>query len=191
MSNQLNKSDNRPVAPKILIDLYEYLYDADLFGRAAAHEDLSRVKFARDVTIALEESHNFDRIHDLFIIARLDTGEYSALKTLRSLDADCKVQITAINRVVSILKRRLEGADVENLLIAARDAADKVARASRDSAVCACVDAAATLAHYLSFPRYCASAVAFAASGAASDADLYTHVHSAARADLIAAIYES
>ena len=79
---------------------------------------------------------------DDFLIRRLDTGEYSALKSLRAnpFDADwwrnCE---KAIVDVVALLKRRMAGDDVaqevKDAAEAARAAADAAARADLMAAI--------------------------------------------------------
>ena len=79
----------------------------------------------------------FDRVasqsmKDAFLIRRLDTGDYSALKSLRinPVDADwwrdCEA---AIVRVADLLRRRIDGEDVAKEMSAA-NAADAAADAA-------------------------------------------------------------
>ena len=190
--------------PEWLVRLNVYLFDADVW---AEDEDKARAKFALDVALAVSKTFNADKARDLFLIRRLDTGEHSALKSLRlnPVDADwwrnCEA---AVLRVVDLLKRRINGEDVAEEMrqesaaagAAARAAdcaaADAVAYAAAraagaagaaaDAAARAAVDAAACAA---------ADAVAYAAARAAAYAASHASAHAAARADLIASIIEA
>lgn len=136
----------------------------------------------------------FDRVapqsmKDAFLIRRLDTGDYSALKSLRlnPVDADwwrnCEA---AIVRVVDLLQRRIAGEDVAEEMIAARAAADAAraaARAAYDAASAAADDAYAAAYAAASAAADAAAYAAYAAYAAAYAADA---ADAAAKADLIA-----
>jgi hypothetical protein len=99
---------------------------------------------------------------DDFLIRRLDTGEYSALKTLRSLPGDWSFQIEAVERVVGLLHRRRAGEDVAEEMGAAAHAAYAVSHAATDAAA-----------------RAAARVAARAAAHAAAEADLIATLNAA------------
>jgi len=102
------------------------LFDACV---GADDEDAAAYQFALAVAKALETPRDTDKARDLFLIARLDTGEFSALKTLRSLSGDFTRQISAVEAVVSLLRRRIDGEDVAEEMARAALAARRAARA--------------------------------------------------------------
>jgi hypothetical protein len=146
--------------PEWLATLNVSLFDTKV---GAADEDTARAEFALRVAELAQTPRDYDKARDLFLIRRLDDGEYSALKSLRlnPVDADwwrnCEA---AIVRVADLLRRRLAGEDVADKMAAARAA------------------------------RAAAYATAYAAAEVAADhaADAAAD---AARADLIAAISQS
>lgn len=148
--------------PEWLSTVNHVLFDADV---GADDEDAAAYQFALAVAKALETPRDTDKARDLFLIAQLDTGDLSALKTLRSLDGDFAQQISAVEAVVSLLRRRINGEDVAEEMSAARAAA---AYASVHAST------------------YAARAAARAAADAAN-----ASAYASARADLIAALLAS
>jgi hypothetical protein len=99
-----------------------------LFDASAGADDSGKARsdFALAVAIAATKPVDYDKARDLFLIRSLETGEHSALKSLRlnPVDAnwwrDCEA---AILRVSGLLLRRLAGEDVAGELAAAYAAA--------------------------------------------------------------------
>jgi hypothetical protein len=163
--------------PKWLAELNVRLFDADV---DVEDEDAARYQFALGVAHAVQEPRDYDKARDLFLIARLRTGEHSALKSLAKLDGDWTQQREAIERVVALLHRRIAGenvvAEMKNAAAAARVAAD----AAADAAAYAAAAAAADSADRAAYAAYAAADAARVAADAAA--------YAAARNDLIAAL---
>ena len=173
--------------PKWLVDLNVYLFDANV---GAEDEAKASSQFALDVAMAVSKPFDADKARDLFLIKRLDTGDHSALKSLRMnmVDADwwrdCEA---AVLRVVDLLNRRLAGEDVDEEMERAANAA----RVAASSAIYGSVHATASHATaadaaHAAAAAYSTVATAAYASDAADDA-----AGAAARADLIEAITAS
>jgi hypothetical protein len=145
--------------PKWLAELNVDLFDANV---GVGDEDAARYQFALDVAHAVQEPRDYDKARDLFLIARLDTGEYSAIKSLAKLDGDWTRQREAVERVVALLHRRIAG---ENVAAEMKNAADAAARAAASAVASAVAYAAASAA--ADTP---ASAVADAVASAVADA---------------------
>ncbi len=167
--------------PEWLANLNVYLFDEDV---GADDEEKARGEFALRIAELVQTPRDYGKARDLFLILRLNDGEYSAIKSLRwkPVDSDwwrdCE---SAIIRVADLLRRRVAGEDVAKDIDAAADAARVAADAARapaDAAAAAAARAAATADAALA-----ASYGAYAAS-AAADADTAL----SARADLIAAL---
>jgi hypothetical protein len=156
--------------PEWLANLNTALFDANT---GADDEDAARYRFALDVARAVQEPRDYDRARDLFLIARLDTGEYSVLKSLDALSGDWIEQRQAVEAVVKLLHRRVSGEDVSREMEQAADAAHAVARAVR----------AADAAAYAAYAAYAAARAARAVRAA-----IYAAAYATARADLIAAL---
>ena len=166
--------------PEWLAALNVYLFDANV---GADDEQKARAEFALRIAELVQTPRDYDKARDLFLIRRLDDGEYSAIKSLRwkPIDADwwrdCE---SAIIRVAGLLRRRVAGEDVAKEMDAARaaayDAAYAAARAAR--AAYAAADAAA-------YAAYAAADAARAAARAAA----YDAAYAAARAAADAAAY--
>ena len=202
--------------PLWLARLNVRLFDADV---GAEDEDAAAFDYARNVFQACRVSFDPDRARDLFLIRRLDTGDYSALKSLRMnpVDADWYRRCErAVARVVGLLRMRLDGANVEAEMKAARaeafaaraeawsaaaaaDAANTDANtaadvayaavAADDAARAAADDAARAAADDAA--RAAAAATARAAASVAANVDANVDADAAARADLIASITEA
>lgn len=174
--------------PRWLVDLNVTLFDAQV---GADDESAARQHFALDVAKAVATPRDMDRARDLFLIARLDTGEHSALATLRSLPSKWPEQIAAIERVVELLQQRLNGEDVAEEMRVAREAAYNAADVATDSVVNATYAAAYAASdapdatHAATDATYAAAYAAVDAANAAVDA-----ANAAARHDLIAALNE-
>jgi hypothetical protein len=121
-----------------------------------------------------------------FLIKRLDTGEHSALKTLRQLDGDFSEQISAVENVAGLLWRKLADENVDSEL---REAASAAARAATRAAYAAYAAAAARAA-YAAYAAataddaraaYAATRAAYAAARAATDD---ARAYAAAESDL-------
>jgi hypothetical protein len=149
--------------PEWLAALNVELFDADV---GAPDEDEARYRFALDVARVVQVPRDYDRAADLFFIARLDTGEFSALKTLRGLDGGYGVQVEAVERVVALLRRRTNGEDVAAEMAAARTAASDAARTAASDAASAAESAASAARAAAS----AAWAAAWAAESAAASA---------------------
>ena len=147
--------------PEWLSDLNISLFDADV---GAADEHAARLKFALDVASLVSAPRDYDRARDLFLIRRLDEGDYSAIKTLRALPGDWPEQIFAVEAVVALLRRRIAGEDVAKEMSAATRAAAYAAEA------CAAARAARATAY---------AAEACAAARAAARADLIIALNAA------------
>ncbi len=165
--------------PKWLAGLNVYLFDADV---GVKDEEKARAEFALRIAELVQTPRDYDKARDLFLIRRLDDGEYSALKSLRRnpVDADwLRVCDAAIVRVVDLLRRRVAGEDVAKEInsdaaayaaaYAAARAAASTADAAADAAARAAADAAARAA----------ASTAYAAADAAARADLITALESA------------
>lgn len=70
--------------PGWLAELNVSLFDASVGG----DENAARLEFAYDVAKAVSIPRDYDRSRDLFLIRRLDDGDYSALKSLSRLKGD-------------------------------------------------------------------------------------------------------
>lgn len=118
---------------------------------------------------------------DTFLIYRLDTGEHSALKSLRlkPVDSDwwraCEASIL---RIAALLNRRISGDDVAAEILAAADTAKRAAAAARaavytaaDAAACAAAHAAVYAAANATQAACAAAAQAACAAAACARAD--------------------
>ena len=114
--------------PEWLVSLNINLFDADI---RADDEDDARFHFALDIAHAVQTPRDYGKALDLFLIARLDTGDYSALKSLALVDGDWSQQKAAIVSVVALLQRRVAGEDVSKEI---KDAADAAYAASAAAA---------------------------------------------------------
>ena len=185
--------------PEWLAQLNVHLFDATV---GAEDEYASRAEFALRIAELVQTPRDYNKARDLFLIARLDTGDYSALKSLRisPVDADWwRTCEKATSDVVALLHRRIAGEGVTSEMGEARSAlaavhaagavstAREVAYAAADAAAYAEDDAAAYVAHAAT------DAVAHAAASAAADAPIRASraARAAARADLIAALEAS
>ena len=98
--------------PEWLVGVNVSLFDANV---GADDEDAAATTFSLDLFKAAALPFDADKARDLFLIRRLDTGDHSALKSLRlsRVDADwwrdCEAAIVA---VVALLHRRIAGEDV-------------------------------------------------------------------------------
>ena len=183
--------------PEWLVSLNINLFDEDI---RADDEDDARFHFALDIAHAVQTPRDYGKALDLFLIARLDTGDYSALKSLALVDGDWSQQKAAIVSVVALLQRRVAGEDVSKEIKDAADAAAtaayaaaRAAAAARASAAAAAADAAyaARAAAYAASGAAVAAARASAAAYAAAAARAATAAYAAARADLVNAINAS
>lgn len=119
--------------PEWLAGLNVWLFDRKV---GADDEDAARAAFALDVAVAVSKPFDADKARGLFLIKQLETGDYSALKSLRMkpVDADwwrdCEA---AVVRVADLLKRRMAGADVTDELADARSDARSDAYAAADA----------------------------------------------------------
>ena len=104
-----------------------------------------------------------------FLIRRLDDGEYSALKTLRSLDGKYSRQIDAVETVTALLRRHMAGQSVSDDLVHACRAAADVAGATARAAYAA-ADAAEAAACVADAAAYAAACAAHAAAATVTDA---------------------
>ena len=173
--------------PLWLARLNVRLFDADV---GAEDEDAAAFDYARGVFQACRVSFDPDRARDLFLIRRLDTGDYSALKSLRlnPVDADWYRRCErAVTRVVGLLRMRLDGANVEAEMKAAR----AEALAARAEAWSAAADANVDAAAAATAAYAAAAATARAAASVAANVDANVDADAAARADLIASITEA
>ena len=160
--------------PEWLSILNHTLYDADVGG----DEEESAFQFALAVAQAIQTPRNYDRARDLFLIRRLDTGEYSALKSIwaNPVDADWwRACEAAIVNVVLLLRRRANGDDVAGEMAAASAAARAAANFAADAASAAAY-AASAAAHAA---RAAANFAAHAADAAAHAARAASAVHAA------------
>lgn len=107
--------------PEWLAELVVYLYDGA--------PEADRAPFALAVAKAVSSPRDYDRARDLFLIQRLDTGDHSALASLRRLSGDWTCQIEAVSDVVALLRRRLAGEDVRKAMTDAWAAAEAAAQA--------------------------------------------------------------
>lgn len=175
--------------PEWLVDLNVSLFDAEV---GADDETTAAFNFAERLFTATSRPFDPDRARGLFLIARLEAGEHSALKSLRlnPVDADwwrnCEASVL---NVAALIRRKLDGEDVSAELNATRAAAYAAAFAAAFAAARAAraADAAAYAATYAA--RAAAYAAADAADAAARAATYAARV--AARADLVEAITES
>lgn len=163
--------------PEWLAELNVYLFDEDV---GVDDEDAARYQFALDVAHAVQEPRDYDKARDLFLIARLDTGEHSALKSLAKLDGDWTRQREAIELVVALLHRRVAGEDVSEEIkgATATCAAYAAANSAANAADNATVYAAACAADVAANAAYATQATHVAARAA----------NTASRNDLIAAL---
>lgn len=166
---------------RLNVDLFDARVGAD-------DEDKARQHFALSVAEAVASPVNFDKARDLFLIRRLDTGDHSALKTLRALNGEWVQQIEAVRAVVALLRRRGVGADVTDTITTA-------AHAASHSGQCA-FGAAAYAAHAAAYAAHgaatgAASHVASAAGNGGVLTSAYSAANVAARADLIWALTEA
>ena len=183
--------------PEWLVELNTALFNAEV---GAEDEDKARAQFALDMRVAVSKPFDTDNARDLFLIRRLETGEHSALKSMRMKPIDagwwrnCE---GAAMRVVGLLKRRINGENVaEEMALAANEAW----RADYAAPWPACY--AARTAAYAADTLYADSAAydaVYAADTAASASDggravacaVRAAAMAAARADLIASIIEA
>ena len=175
--------------PEWLAETNVYLFDADV---GAEDEDAARYQFALDVATAVQSPRDYDKARDMFLIARLDTGDHSALKSLASVEGDWTAQRDAIQSVVSLLRRRIAGEDVAAEMKQAADAASYASHAAADTDA-ADPDAAEAAAYAAAAAAYAADANAAGAAADASYADSYAEAadaNAAARRDLIVALGE-
>jgi hypothetical protein len=178
--------------PEWLSILNHNLFDATV---GADDEQAAANEFALDLARAVQTPFDPDKARDLFLIKQLETGDYSALKTLRTIDGNWSQQIEAVERVVSLLHRRAAGEDVSDEMDAAADAAD-AARAAAYAASWDADDAAADAAYAAADAADAARAAAYATAYAAADvaraaADVACAARAAARTDLVGAIKEA
>lgn len=111
--------------PGWLARLNVSLFDAEV---GAEGETKEAYKFALGVARAVAVPRDYDKALKLFLIARLETGDHSALKSLDALDGKYPEQREAILSVVALLRRSVEGENVESELRAAGAAARAAAR---------------------------------------------------------------
>jgi hypothetical protein len=181
--------------PEWLAELNVSLFDSTI---GAQDEDEARTQFALRVAELVQTPRNYDKARDLFLIARLDTGENSALTSLRKnpVDADgWKACEKAVIDVVALLHKRVAGENVESEMGAAADATYAAARAA-DATYAAYAAARAAYATYAAAAaraaRAAARAAAYAAARAATNAaDATNAAYAAARTDLINALEKS
>lgn len=120
--------------PMWLAELNVSLFDADV---GAEDESAERARFALRIAELAQTPRDYDKARDMFLISRLETGDHSALKSLRlnPVDADwwrdCE---SVILNVAALLRRRLAGEEVTNEMAAARAAAYAAAYAAADAA---------------------------------------------------------
>ena len=120
--------------PEWLVEVNVSLFDAYV---GADDEGAAATTFSLDLFKAAALPFDADKARDRFLIRRLDTGDHSALKSLRlnRVDADwwrdCEAAIVA---VVALLHRRIAGEDVATEMKAAADAADAAYAAARAAA---------------------------------------------------------
>ena len=180
--------------PEWLAELNVSLFDSKV---GAQDEEAARTQFALRVAELVQSPRDYDKARDLFLIARLDTGEHSALKSLRKnpVDADWwKACEKAVIDVIAVLYKRVAGENVESEMGAAVDAA-RAARAAR-ATYAAYAAARAAYATYAAAAaraaRAAARAAAYAAARAATNAaDATNAAYAAARTDLINALEKS
>lgn len=177
--------------PEWLAKLNVNLFDATV---DAADEDAARAEFALSVAEAVQAPVDYDKARDLFLIRRLDTGDYSALKSLRLNPVNAgwwRVCETAIKDVVALLHRRISGEEVQAEMTAAHADADTAARAADTTAyvvaraddVLAYTDTTADAAARAAYAdAYAAHAAAHAAAYAADAADTAARAADAADA---------
>ena len=151
--------------PRWLAELNVKLFDAEV---GADNEHAARVQFARDVAEAVQGPRDYDKALDRFLIARLDTGTHSALKSLAKVPGDWTQQRKAIERVVALLHRRFAGEDVAEEMKAAKAAAEAAWAAAKAAAEAA--EAAKTAAEAAKTAAEAAEAAAEAAEAAGAAA---------------------
>lgn len=100
--------------PEWLVRVNVTLFDAETFDFSPTK---SRYKFALDVAKSIQQPRDYDRARDLFLISRLKTGEYSAIKLISALEGDWNLQKDAIETVVKLLERRIAGENVNQKLL--------------------------------------------------------------------------
>jgi hypothetical protein len=169
--------------PEWLAELNVKLFDSTV---GAKDEEAARAKFALRVAELVQTPRNYDKARDLFLIARLDTGENSALTSLRKnpVDADgWKACEKAVIDVVALLHKRVAGENVESEMGAAADATYAAARAA-DATYATYAAARAADATYATYAAARAADATYAAASAAARAATY-----AARAAARAATY--
>lgn len=149
--------------PEWLADLNVYLFDADV---GVDDEDAARFDYALKIAELVQTPRDYDKARDLFLIRRLDTGDHSALKTLASVPGDWSQQRHAIQSVVSLLQRRINGEDVAKELAAARAAAEAAAGAATRAAGAATRAATRATGAATRAAIWAAAAAAEAAAGA-------------------------
>ena len=176
--------------PEWLAKLNVRLFDVSV---GADDEKSARFEFALAVAKAVQRPVDYDKAHDLFLIRRLSTGDYSVLDSLRKNQVDsgwwrdCEGAVTT---VVDLLHRRIAGEDVTEEMEEAICAARAAAYEASDAAAYAAADAVRAAANAAAYEA--ADATAYAA--AAADATAYAAAcaaRAAARADLIAALNEA
>jgi hypothetical protein len=108
---------------------------------------------------------------DTFLIYRLDRGEYSALKSLRLTPVDSgwwRACEASIQRIVTLLNRRISGDDVTAEMRTAADAARRAAAAARAAVYTAANAAACAAAHAAGYAAANAATGACAAAATAA-----------------------
>ena len=165
--------------PEWLAELNVSLFDSTV---GAQDEEAARAKFALRVAELVQSPKDYDKARDLFLIARLDTGENSALKSLRKNPVDTnwwKACEKAVIDVTALLYKRVAGENVESEMGAAADATYAATYAADAAA-----DAARAAARAATYATY-------TAAYAAADAAATYAARAAARTDLINALEKS
>lgn len=175
-----------------LVKLNIRLFDARVDDE---NEEAAYVQFALAIAQAVSVPHNYDRARDLFLLARLDTGEHSALSTLRSLPGDVTAQVAIVERVIGLLHRRLAGENVAREMSEVKEVAwnytwDDKNPGANDAVVAAAeaaVNAVANVAGATADAAFNAS-VGFMKATRATGKTARAAANAAARRDLIAAL---
>jgi hypothetical protein len=157
--------------PQWLVELNVLLFDKMV---GTNDEDAARYQFALGVANAVQSPRDYDKARDLFLI--------STLESVKPHDTAGVCQV-----VIDLLKRRIDGADVEDEMIQAGAAAD-AAYAAASAAAAAAARAAASAAH--AYVAEAADAAAYAARsyvGEAARAAAYAYAADAADAAYAAA----
>jgi hypothetical protein len=158
--------------PDWLVKMNVILFDASV---GVDDEKAARYEFALAVARAVQDPRDYDKARDLFLIARLDTGEHSALKSLKKLYGDWTRQRETVERVVALLRRRIAGDDVvaemKEAYAAAYAAGDAADGSYAADAAAYAAYAAADAARAAADGSYAAYAAAYAAADGAYAAD--------------------